>query len=209
MGSDALEKIKAMPYCLMQAVPRFGFKKNDAFALRIGVEKTAPVRIKAVIQYVLNDWIFNSGNSYIETQELFRLVNKYLNDELDYNLYRQMIEEPVERRHYHSAPNNFVSMPSCTTGNHACQTGKGASKRTTANRKFDINQIKRYLEQFETESTFVFDADQKGHHPCAFQPLSIITGGPGTGKQRLSGPSFIYISNFITTIPLGSIRWRW
>ena len=38
LGSDALEKIKAMPYCLMQAVPRFGFKKNDAFALRIGVE---------------------------------------------------------------------------------------------------------------------------------------------------------------------------
>ena len=123
-----------MPYCLMQAVPRFGLRKR-CFALRIGW-KTAPVRIKAVIQYVLNDWIFNSGNSYIETQELFRLVNKYLNDELDYNLYRQMIEELSKEGIIILHRNNFVSMPSCTNRKSRLPNRwQGASKTNNSESK--------------------------------------------------------------------------
>jgi len=188
LGSNALEKIKAMPYCLMQAVPRFGFNKNDAFALRIGVEKTAPVRIKAVIQYVLNEWIFNSGNSYIETQELFRLVNKYLNGELEYNLYRQMIDELSKEGSIIYHRNNLIFdaqlyQQEITLAKQVAMRIKNEQQLIES---FDSAQIKRYLDNFESESGINFDNDQRTAIIHALsEPISIITGGPGTGKTTI------------------------
>ena len=54
LGQDVISIVKENPYILMEKVERFGFKKNDAFALKLGVKKTDKIRLKALVCYILN-----------------------------------------------------------------------------------------------------------------------------------------------------------
>ena len=129
---------------------------------------------------------FQPGNSYIETQELFRLVNKYLNGEFEYNLYRQMIDELSKEGSIIYHRNNLIFdaqlyQQEITLAKQVAMRIKNEQQLIES---FDSAQIKRYLDNFESESGINFDNDQRTcHNSCAFEPISIITGGPGTGNN--------------------------
>jgi len=63
-GSDAVQVMSENPYRLARDIRGIGFKTADAIAMKLGVDKTAMVRVRAGISYALTDaWRRTSGLS--------------------------------------------------------------------------------------------------------------------------------------------------
>lgn len=54
-GSDAVQVMTENPYRLARDIRGIGFKTADAIAMRLGIEKTAIVRVRAGISYALTE----------------------------------------------------------------------------------------------------------------------------------------------------------
>jgi exodeoxyribonuclease V alpha subunit len=54
-GDTAIEQVRANPYRLSTDIWGIGFKIADDLALRLGIAKDSPVRVRAAVQYVLKE----------------------------------------------------------------------------------------------------------------------------------------------------------
>jgi exodeoxyribonuclease V alpha subunit len=54
-GSDAVQVITENPYRLTRDVRGIGFKTADAIAMRLGIEKTAMIRLRAGVSFALDE----------------------------------------------------------------------------------------------------------------------------------------------------------
>ena len=54
-GTDAIQVMTENPYRLARDIRGIGFKTADAIASKLGVEKTAMIRVRAGISYALSE----------------------------------------------------------------------------------------------------------------------------------------------------------
>jgi exodeoxyribonuclease V alpha subunit len=76
-GQDAVQLISENPYRLARDIRGIGFKTADAIAIRLGIEKTAMIRIRAGISYALTE-AMNEGHCGLPTSELQTLAAELL-----------------------------------------------------------------------------------------------------------------------------------
>jgi exodeoxyribonuclease V alpha subunit len=76
-GSDAIQVMTENPYRLARDIRGIGFKTADAIAMKLGVEKTAMVRVRAGISYALAE-AMDEGHCGLPTDELVPLAEKLL-----------------------------------------------------------------------------------------------------------------------------------
>lgn len=72
-----MQELNKNPYVLL-LVDGIGFKKCDAYALKMGIEPNSPSRINACIEYVLNEAADNDGHSWIKLVSLYNKTNELL-----------------------------------------------------------------------------------------------------------------------------------
>src|SRR5690606_27606289 len=83
IGEDVVERIRSNPYQLMYFVDGFGFKRADKIALEVGIKEDSDIRIKALLQYLINFYARSTGNVYIEYNTLFEEAMKEVNGNFD------------------------------------------------------------------------------------------------------------------------------
>src|SRR6186713_439495 len=76
-GSDAIQVMTENPYRLARDIRGIGFKSADAIAMKLGIEKTAMIRVRAGISYALID-AMDEGHCGLPTEELIPLAEKLL-----------------------------------------------------------------------------------------------------------------------------------
>ena len=76
-GTDAIQVMTENPYRLARDIRGIGFKTADAIAMKLGIEKTAMVRVRAGISYALTE-AMNEGHCGLPTEELIPLAEKLL-----------------------------------------------------------------------------------------------------------------------------------
>ena len=54
-GADAVQVMTENPYRLARDIRGIGFKTADAIAMKVGIEKTAMIRLRAGISYALTE----------------------------------------------------------------------------------------------------------------------------------------------------------
>jgi len=204
-GNQAIEKIQANPYRLVDDIWGIGFKSADTIALKLGLEKTAPDRIKAGFLYVIGE-ATNNGHLYVEVEEAKTTVLKILelgHDNLDNNgdgdltldinedknaqkllknalvsLYQQdkikLISD--EDKHFLSLPKFYFSEKGIATKIKELLARKPDPDR------FDINLIYQSLRAPDERGVELHEHQQRGILGCIQNKISIVTGGPGTGK---------------------------
>lgn len=191
LGANAVEKVKESPYILMEKIERFGFLKNDAFALKMGLDKRSKIRLRAVTSYVLKNMIYNSGDSYLDIHTLYQGVLKYLRDDdpLDKNEYLQLIEDMTKDKLIYK--NNAGWIFDYDLYNNEIDLANNITNRLAnvdfLSDKFTDEEIeKAYLVSIK-ESQIELNDLQKTAVKAAFkEPICIITGGPGTGKTTIA-----------------------
>src|SRR5271165_5871788 len=76
-GRDAIQVMTENPYRLARDIRGIGFKTADAIAMKLGIEKTAMVRVRAGISYALTE-AMDDGHCGLPTEELVPLAEKLL-----------------------------------------------------------------------------------------------------------------------------------
>ena len=76
-GADAVQVMTENPYRLARDIRGIGFKTADAIAMRLGIEKTAIIRVRAGISYALTE-AMDEGHCGLPTEELTPLAVELL-----------------------------------------------------------------------------------------------------------------------------------
>src|ERR1700731_3557028 len=76
-GADAIQVMTENPYRLARDIRGVGFKTADAIAMKLGIEKTAMVRVRAGISYALTE-AMDEGHCGLPTEELMPLAETLL-----------------------------------------------------------------------------------------------------------------------------------
>ncbi len=88
-GSDAIRVMSKNPYRLARDIRGVGFKTADAIAMKLGIEKTAMMRVRAGISYALTE-AMDEGHCGLPAEELVPLAEKLL--EVSQELIRTALE---------------------------------------------------------------------------------------------------------------------
>src|SRR3981189_3260986 len=76
-GSDAIQVMTENPYRLARDIRGIGFKTADAIAMKLGIETTAMIRVRAGISYALTE-AMDEGHCGLPTNDLIPLAEKLI-----------------------------------------------------------------------------------------------------------------------------------
>lgn len=189
-GEKAKEIVIENPYILMDKIERFGFKKNDIFALKIGVEENGIVRLRALTTYVLQDALYSVGNSYISRSDLYQYATRYLGKDIDSQVFQEVLNYLVtEKKIYIDEKQNIFDYKmyhqELELALELAKMLKG-TRTTTQAKTYSEQEIHHQYEKIKQTSKIEYSSEQELAILSAFtEPLVIITGGPGTGKTTI------------------------
>lgn len=194
LGPEVISIVKENPYILMDKVERFGFKKNDAFALKIGVKKTDKIRLKALVCYILKELIFNSGNSFVTKSMLYERVISYLEEEIEAKNFQEIVLELYsDKKIFIEQIENETVIFDYTLYNEELELAREITNLLTGKRNqsgnnliYSEEEIVKQFSKVKSDSHIEFNEEQEKAILSAFtEPLVIVTGGPGTGKTTI------------------------
>lgn len=186
-GDKAIETIKANPYQLIYDIEGLGFLRVDEIARKIGIAFDSIERAKAGIIYILNETT-NDGNVYLPEVELIKEAKQLLC--ISEDIIKEAIKTLINEDYLKKDEGSDIYLKSLY-----CQENNVASTLRYMSSSKDIMNIDNFdslISLIEKEIGITYDDIQRnGIKTALTSKISVITGGPGTGK---------------TTILLGVIR---
>lgn len=193
---NTLEVINENPYKLIKNVKGIGFLKADEIALKNNLDKNSPYRIESSILYVLTQKAINFGHVYYPKEKLTNEVSKLIGveTELIEPVYMNLLlsSEVVIDNSFEES-NIYLDYLYVSESYIASKLAKMALN-DDFKILFDIEkEIKEAIKSLSIKlSKIQIDAIKS----CFEENISIITGGPGTGKTTIINTiSKIYLDN--------------
>lgn len=181
-GNDAYEIVKANPYMLIDEVEGYGFKRADQIALSLGFKESSPLRLKALIMYLLKELTYSFGNTYFKKEDLYERINKELRTwEIAFKEFNSFLEDlSKEKKIIIEDEDIFLKKVYDSEKSFAFKIKTLAEGET-------INiDTKSLIEKAEKKFGLSYGKEQKEAISNALlNKVSIITGGPGTGKSTI------------------------
>lgn len=188
-GAQSIEAISANPYRLIDDIWGVGFKMADQLAIKLGFAFDSMPRIQAGILHAIGQAI-QYGHLYKlvsevepETRELLELHEDKLPliKQALRSLYDQgkMIIVTYEDQHYASLPVYYYSERGIA------QKLLAFGKSKSIDWGFDSDAVYKDLRSAPEGGLQLNEEQQAGVMACLHNKVSVITGGPGTGKTTL------------------------
>ncbi len=187
LGRDAVEKIKQNPYILSDTVDGIGFKTADEIAFFQGMPKNSPVRIRYGIKYILSESAFSMGHTYVEEKEL-----------VSYAARKLSVTEAEAKNGVDILLSEHAAVLYETDGERRIALRLFAHAedyiaRRIMSMRYSIpaymptdKEMEEVIKKSEEESDIILSDEQKRAVKIASEnSVSIITGGPGTGKTTI------------------------
>ena len=183
-GQNAAALIEENPYRLVEEVRGFGFRKADAIAEKMGIESSSPFRIRSGIRYVLS-YFAGEGNTYMPRTELCESAGELL--DLPAGLIMQEI--------IGLAFNGIIKLDRLD-GEEVCylyplyiaeqQVTRSIARISSGSLKPLSTDKGNMIRQMESDTGLELSEQQKrAVNSSVSCGLSVITGGPGTGKTTI------------------------
>lgn len=180
--------VKQNPYRLVEDVSGIGFLSADKIAMSMGIEKTSLFRIRAGIVHLLSETSEKSGSTYVYRAQLDNMLKKLLDLEeaqclsLSSQVYEILQKEGVVKVFWKDKK-EIVALSKL----YNTEKSVGAKLALLANSavKDELN-LDGEISTFENKHKLMLHEDQKNAIKLAIENgVSVITGGPGTGKTTI------------------------
>jgi exodeoxyribonuclease V alpha subunit len=183
-GVDAVQVMTENPYRLARDIRGIGFKTADAIAMKLGVEKTAMIRIRAGISYALTE-AMDDGHCGLPTEELVPLAVELL--EISIELVQTALDLEL-------AEGTVIA---ATVGETACVFlgGLYRAEQVIAERLLRLANGKLPWPYIDPEKALLWVEQKIGLSLAKSQidairlslisKILVITGGPGVGKTTI------------------------
>jgi exodeoxyribonuclease V alpha subunit len=183
-GTDAVQIMTENPYRLAQDIRGIGFKTADTIAEKLGVEKTAMIRVRAGISYALTE-AMGKGHCGLPLEELVPLALKLL------EVPNELIQTAIELE----LADGIVTAD--TVGDTPCVflTGLYNAEKAIADRllhlikgalpwsEIDADKALPWIE--EKTGLTLAESQAKAIRLALCSKVLIVTGGPGVGKTTI------------------------
>jgi len=177
----ALEKLKSNPYQIAKEIHGIGFKTADKIAMGCGITQTSPLRVESGLDHLLWE-LSQEGHTGFPKQALIDLAKKSL--EVDEPLIASTLDEMILKKSLYQA-DGIIFTPALYLAEQgiALELDRLAQAKS-ALRSVDIEKALVWAEgikkiQLETEQA-------KAVKLALEEKITLITGGPGTGKSTIT-----------------------
>ena len=186
-GQNALDIIKKEPFRLCE-ISGFGFKTVDAIAQTVGTQLNDELRISGAIRYILQDAEI-SGHICLPQTEVFSKAYNLLNEGFEYQVCSQQAVKSVfcnmAANNALMGDNGFAYLP----GNYLDEVNISnclKSRLLNNSQRISEKAIQKAITDIEKQDNICLAALQKqAIQMVCCNNISIITGGPGTGKTTV------------------------
>jgi exodeoxyribonuclease V alpha subunit len=183
-GANAVQIMSENPYRLAKDIWGIGFKTADSIAMKLGIDKTAMIRLRAGISYALSE-ATDEGHCGLPTEKLIPLAEELL------EAPRELIEAALE---FEQSEGSVIAD---TVGDTACTflAGLYRAEKTIADRltQFQKNALpwapirpEKAIPWVEAQNGIKLAESQRDAIRLALKSkVLVITGGPGVGKTTI------------------------
>jgi exodeoxyribonuclease V alpha subunit len=183
-GADAVRVMSENPYRLARDIRGIGFKTADAIAMKLGIEKTAMIRVRAGISYALTE-AMDEGHCGLPTEELGPLAVELL------EVPRELVQTALDLE---LAEKTVIAD---AVGETPCVflAGLYRAERVIAERLLrlvngtlpwpyiDPDKALPWIEQ--RTNLEMADSQKTAIRLALLSKVLVITGGPGVGKTTI------------------------
>jgi len=187
-GQEAVAVLQENPYRLADEIWGIGFKVADAIASKLGVPHDSQKRIKSGINFAINSSV-GRGHLYVELENLRAEVYEIL--ELNQNEHGTKIKQAFQELHTNEIikvvkhdNQHFVTLAQFLFTEKAIAKKINLMLATPTIYEFNLDQIYQNL-RTNSGPIQLNDDQQLAIISALKNKVSIITGGPGTGKTTL------------------------
>jgi exodeoxyribonuclease V alpha subunit len=183
-GSDAVQVMTENPYRLARDIRGIGFKTADAIAMRLGIETSAMIRLRAGISYALTE-AMDEGHCGLPTDELVPLAEELLEvaqDGIRAALELELSDGTVIADHVGEVPCVFLA-------------GLHRAERTIAERLLRLTNGRLPWQWIDPDKALPWveqrgglelaDSQRTAIRLALMSKVLVVTGGPGVGKTTI------------------------
>ena len=185
-GVETIARITENPYLLCEEIWGIGFLKADEIAMKVGIAKDSPIRLQAALIYTLQESSFTEGHVYLPKNVLlektFRILRIPIEDDDTANALLDQFEDLCSRERINRVDDDCFYPPLFRAEQEIADNMLVRLQQNA----LPTEGFERDLIDWEREHKFAFDPIQRKAIEMALAyRISIITGGPGTGKTTI------------------------
>lgn len=181
LGPGAVDMVHENPYILCNSVEGIGFERADKLAASIGYSKNSENRIDAAIKYILKFNSASNGHVYLPRQKLIEAVSKLIGvtpEETD------AVISNAERMGQVVTVDDAIYLPNAY--NAEKYSAMKLSMLSKINLLHTVENIDETISLAEQEDGITYAPLQREAIKNAItNAVSVLTGGPGTGKTTI------------------------
>ncbi len=183
-GTDAVQVMSENPYRLAKDIRGIGFRTADLIAEKLGIEKTAMIRVRAGISFALTE-AMGDGHCALPRTELIGLAGKLLEVPaplIEGALAQELAEDTVTLDRVGDAECIFLTglyMAERSIAEQIKRIGSGSLPWPV----IDADKALPWIEQ-KTDLTLAA-SQAEAIRTALLSKIMVITGGPGVGKTTI------------------------
>lgn len=179
-GAAARAKIEQNPWQLAETIDGIGFETADQIGLRHGHEPTSPNRIKAALRSALRNAVNQDGHCGLPLDELVSKAVALVR--LDEATVRAQVERALDGENAIFDESTGLAAP---FGIHQSESEFAGKINTLLDYPGnDPEDVAKAIAKAEVDMGLTLDDSQRAAATTALtNNVSVITGGPGTGKS--------------------------
>lgn len=184
---EALSKLEKDPYAAVNDISGFAFKTADMMGSQLDIASDDPRRIKGAVYQVLLDALNGEGDTYVGLAELLTEASKLLQIN-QFDPIASCINSLQEAGKVIVDGENAALQNIYQTEVDIARLMKNLveKKEDKKREQYDDKKVEQAIKDAEKELKIHYDDTQKlAIKNAVNQPISILTGGPGTGKTTI------------------------
>lgn len=187
-GEKAIEVLSENPYVLCDEIDGFAFKTADTIAQAAGIPFNSPFRIKSGVIYLLNYTANTEGNLYLSQRSLLTRLTKLLStdkEKIDSTQTKPILKDMVESKQIIAEGENYF-LKSFYEIEKQCAKMLYELSECPLDKSYDSENIDEKIAGIEKKLRIKYQGNQRlAVRQALLNNVSIITGGPGTGKTTI------------------------
>jgi exodeoxyribonuclease V alpha subunit len=182
------EVLKTNPYRLVEDIDGIGFLTADKIAQKLGIEPHSAFRFRAGLLHVLKESADKSGNTYLPLDEIEKELKKLLG--LNLEEHTKTLENVIQNLMLEGSLVHLeLDGQKALMQNKFYQMERDIAEKLVLlkqNAKKTVQNVRAEIAEYERKNKVkLHETQQEAVQMAVSSGVSVITGGPGTGKTTI------------------------